>query len=75
MTDWPAIVEQHGPHVWRTAYRILSDYDEAEKIVAWWYPKEDKVDEGANLDTAHVLYGDLRIETMPVDILPSADAE
>ena len=43
---------------------------EADKIVAWWYPKEDMADEGADLDTAHVLYGDLRIETMPVDELP-----
>jgi len=25
----PAIVEQHGPCVWRTAYRLLSDCEEA----------------------------------------------
>ena len=37
---------------------------EADKIVAWWYPKGDEA------DTAHVLYGDLRIEAMPVDQLP-----
>lgn len=24
MTDWPAIVQQHGSLVWRTAYRLLS---------------------------------------------------
>ena len=47
---------------------------EADKIVAWWYPKKekscDKTIEGADLDTAKVLYGDLRIETMPVVELP-----
>ncbi len=29
MVDWPAIVEQHGPYVWRTAFRLLSDREEA----------------------------------------------
>ena len=29
MTDWALIVEQHGPDVWRTAYRLLSDRDDA----------------------------------------------
>lgn len=24
MADWPAIMRQHGPLVWRTAYRLLS---------------------------------------------------
>ncbi len=47
---------------------------EADKIVAWWYPKKekagDKTIEGADLKTAKVLYGDLRIETMPVAELP-----
>ena len=52
---------------------------EADKIVAWWYPKKekagDKTIEGADLETAKVLYGDLRIETMPVAELPKLDAE
>jgi len=43
---------------------------EADKIVAWWYPKKEKSDEGADPETARVLYGDLRIEAMPVDELP-----
>jgi RNA polymerase sigma-70 factor, ECF subfamily len=31
MPDWPQIVEQHGPMVWRTAYRLLnSDADAAD---------------------------------------------
>ena len=29
MVNWPAIVEQHGPYVWRTAFRLLSDREEA----------------------------------------------
>lgn len=29
MIDWETIVEQHGPDVWRTAYRLLSDRDQA----------------------------------------------
>jgi RNA polymerase sigma-70 factor, ECF subfamily len=29
VTDWPQIVELHGPDVWRTAYRLLSDRDDA----------------------------------------------
>jgi len=29
VVDWPAIVEQHGPYVWRTAFRLLSDREEA----------------------------------------------
>jgi len=48
---------------------------EADKIVAWWYPKKEKAEEGADPDTAQVLYGDLRIETMPVAELPKTDAE
>jgi len=43
---------------------------EADKIVAWWYPKKEKAEAGVDLDTANVLYGDYRIETMPVDELP-----
>ena len=27
--DWPAIVREHGPLVWRTALRILGDDSEA----------------------------------------------
>jgi RNA polymerase sigma-70 factor (ECF subfamily) len=31
MTDWPAIVEKHGPLVWRTAFRLLKhDADAAD---------------------------------------------
>ena len=31
MTDWPEVVRQHGPLVWRTAYRLLNhDADAAD---------------------------------------------
>lgn len=31
MVNWPEIVEQYGPCVWRTAYRLLSDREEANE--------------------------------------------
>jgi RNA polymerase sigma-70 factor (ECF subfamily) len=27
--QWPELVEQHGPDVWRTVYRLLNNYDDA----------------------------------------------
>ena len=29
MIDWDTIVAQHGPDVWRTAYRLISDREQA----------------------------------------------
>jgi RNA polymerase sigma-70 factor (ECF subfamily) len=29
VNDWTEIVEQHGPDVWRTAYRLLNDQNDA----------------------------------------------
>src|SRR3954468_3952491 len=29
MPDWPALVKDHGPLVWRTAYRLLNDHADA----------------------------------------------
>src|SRR5436309_2901590 len=29
MTDWSQIVQQHGPIVWRTAYRLLNNHADA----------------------------------------------
>lgn len=29
MIDWQAVVAEHGPKVWRTAYRILNDHADA----------------------------------------------
>ena len=29
MNDWSTIVEEHGPDVWRTAYRLLSNHEDA----------------------------------------------
>ena len=32
MIDWATIVEQHGPDVWRTAYRLLSNREDAADV-------------------------------------------
>src|SRR5438128_1583469 len=29
MDDWPALVREHGPLVWRVVHRLLSDYADA----------------------------------------------
>ena len=29
MNDWSTIVEEHGPDVWRTAFRLLSNHEDA----------------------------------------------
>jgi len=29
MVDWQALIEEHGPRVWRTVYRILADHTDA----------------------------------------------
>jgi RNA polymerase sigma factor (sigma-70 family) len=29
VTDWQAIVDEHGPQVWRTVHRLVSNYDDA----------------------------------------------
>ena len=31
-TDWPTIVDEHGPDVWRTAYRLLSNHEDASDV-------------------------------------------
>jgi hypothetical protein len=48
---------------------------EADKIVAWWAPKETTSgSQQANQPkTATVLYGDLHIETKPVEGLPTGN--
>ncbi len=61
-----ALTETHHCHYQGKGVKL----GEADKIVFWWYPREDQADEGADLEMAHVLYGDLRIETMPVEELP-----
>ena len=30
--DWPTIVDEHGPDVWRTAYRLLSNREDAGDV-------------------------------------------
>jgi len=65
------LIETHHWHYQGKGIKI----GEADKIVAWWYPKKEKAEEGADLETAKVLYGDLRIETMPVAELPELEGE
>lgn len=53
---------------------------EADRIVAWWAPKEqsgdkDKPDSSAEKRMATVLYGDLHTEQRPVEGLPTAPPE
>lgn len=45
---------------------------DADQVVAWWSLKPEKAKEGDNPKTAFVMYGDVRIETMPVDKLPQS---
>ena len=56
MLDWQTLVTEHGPGVWRTAYRILADhadaldcYQETFLAVHRSPPKRDVVDWGAYL--------------------------
>jgi len=46
---------------------------DADKVVAWWHPKAGTTDSEADPTTARVLYGDLRIESLPVADLPNAE--
>ena len=46
---------------------------EADKIVAWWYPNEEKAEADADLDIFLVVSAATQIYTMPVDELPQGD--
>jgi len=65
------LIESHHCHYQGKGVKL----GEADKIVFWWYLKKEKAEEGADLDTARVLYGDLRIEMMPVEELPERDEQ
>jgi RNA polymerase sigma-70 factor (ECF subfamily) len=46
MADWAAILSEHGPHVWRTTYRVLRHHDDASDcyqetfLTAWQLAQE-----------------------------------
>lgn len=52
MADWSAIVAEHGPHVWRTVFRILNHYADAHDcyqdafLAAWRIAPRDPADWG-----------------------------
>jgi RNA polymerase sigma-70 factor, ECF subfamily len=49
VVDWPAIVEQHGPMVWRTVYRLVSNRQDAEDcyqetfVAAWMAARREPI--------------------------------
>jgi RNA polymerase sigma factor (sigma-70 family) len=53
MTDWAAILAEHGPRVWRTVYRLLNHYPDAQDcyqetfLDAWKFARDQPVDEWA----------------------------
>ncbi|MBX3413721.1 MAG: RNA polymerase sigma factor [Pirellulales bacterium] len=53
MDDWAAILKEHGPRVWRTVYRILSHFPDAEDCyqdtfaAAWQFSQNRAVVEWA----------------------------
>lgn len=57
MTDWAAVLAEHGPRVWRTAYRVLSHADDAHDcyqetfLAAWQTARTRRIDDWAPLLT------------------------
>lgn len=53
MEDWAAILKEHGPRVWRTVYRVLSHFPDAEDCyqdtfaAAWQFSQNRAVGEWA----------------------------
>src|SRR5262245_11283903 len=51
MTDWPLILAEHGPAVWRTVYRLLDHYADAQDcyqstfLAAWRFAEQQHVDD------------------------------
>jgi RNA polymerase sigma-70 factor (ECF subfamily) len=48
MADWAAILAEHGPHVWRTTYRVLRHHDDAsdcyqETFLTAWQLAQDRI--------------------------------
>jgi outer membrane lipoprotein-sorting protein len=64
-----AITQSHDWHYIGKGVKL----GEADKIVAWWAPKEatDDLQAAERVKTATVLFGDLHIETKPADGLPT----
>jgi len=49
VTNWDDIIALHGPAVWRTAYRLLGNADDAEECLqdvflsAWEFSRRDRI--------------------------------
>jgi RNA polymerase sigma-70 factor (ECF subfamily) len=57
MTDWPSILAEHGPVVWRTVYRLLDHYADAQDcyqatfLAAWQFAEHQHVADWASFLT------------------------
>ena len=57
MTDWPLILAEHGPGVWRTVYRLLDHHADAQDcyqdifLAAWRFAERQPVAEWASFLT------------------------
>jgi RNA polymerase sigma-70 factor (ECF subfamily) len=58
MTDWPSILAEHGPAVWRTVYRLLDHHADALDcyqetfLAAWRFAGRQPVHDWASLLTS-----------------------
>ena len=58
MTDWPLILAEHGPTVWRTVYRLLNCYADAQDcyqeafLAAWRFAERQQVADWASFLTS-----------------------
>jgi RNA polymerase sigma factor (sigma-70 family) len=56
--DWRSILEEHGPHVWRTVYRVLNHHADAQDcyqetlLAAWQFCQRAQVDDWASFLTS-----------------------
>jgi RNA polymerase sigma-70 factor, ECF subfamily len=49
--DWPTILREHGPAVWRTVYRLLNHHSDAQDcyqetfVAAWQFAAHESIDD------------------------------
>jgi RNA polymerase sigma factor (sigma-70 family) len=90
MTDWPLILAEHGPTVWRTVYRLLNHHADALDcyqgtfLAAWWFAERQLVADWASfltslatrraIDRLRQRYRD-RHRVIAIDSLPEPSSE